>query len=209
MKKVVFISLILIIVSVVGGCSDKIETVAHTTPVAYDISEESSVAVTSEPSCTTNEAVESGTVEVMLNSEAFSELGMTYSQLTDKYGEATGGWYNVHCFEDSFGGGYAFEFRNMTDEEDLENMGGVFMIDGVQKEKLFQGITFPMGFDELEQAYGIECTECPEEKDGMSEMYYAQFIHKLYPDCEIRLYTNEKGIIDTDSSCVMRVIGEV
>lgn len=135
-----------------------------------------------------------------INIDVISELGMTYSQLTEKYGEPHG-TYNEYDF--GFGVGYG-RYIWKSDEEntfdDIKPTGGCNFIAGIKPENLFFGFTSPMDFDELTMRYGFVPISFDSEisADGS---YWAEFTYPLYDSLSFIFSTRTYGSIDENTKC--------
>lgn len=136
-----------------------------------------------------------------INEDLISELGMTYLQLTEKYGESKGS-YNVCVFENGYGG-YVWKSYDGVYFEDMETAGGCNMIDGINMGELFLGLTYPISFDELANKYGF-CIVSVNNEITMDERYWAELSYPKYDDISFIFATTEYGCIDVDTSaCVI------
>lgn len=135
------------------------------------------------------------------NDDLLSEIGMSYTQVVEKYGEPTnsGGYDNVKCFENSYGGRYFWDDGSVYNDG-IENAGGLIGIDGVKPEKLFVGLTVPVSFEELEHDYGFEFDVISEEI-GMSDDYWSSF---SIGDIDVVVYSNEPRVINEKTGLMVR-----
>lgn len=135
-----------------------------------------------------------------INTDLLSELGMTYAQLTEKYGEPHG---TLNAYEFGSGVGYG-RYGWRSDEgkyfEDMESAGGCNMIFGIDPEKLFLGLTVPMDFDGLSDRYDLVPVSVDSEI-GMDGCYWAEFTSPLYEDISFVFATGTYGTIDEGAKC--------
>lgn len=132
------------------------------------------------------------TTGMEIKTDLLSEIGMSYSELAEKYGEATGGTGNVRSFENGYGGRYYWDETKVTDG-DVSDAGGLIGIDGILPEALFKGITLPIRFEELESAYGFKFDTISDEAT-MDDCYWSSF---TYGDKKITVFTSEHGILSS------------
>lgn len=136
-----------------------------------------------------------------INTDIISELGMTYRQATEKYGEALGGIYNTYNF-----GGYGRytwkSYEGKIFDDDMESAGGCNYIDGVKPKELFLGATFPMDLDELSKQYNL-VPVLIESEIGMDSGYWSEFTCPLYDNVKFLFSTSTYGIIDETTSCIV------
>ena len=139
-----------------------------------------------------------------LNADLLSELGMSYLQLSEKYGGVLGGFENTW----NFGGygryawkivGYEWDY---TVFEDMTTAGGCNWIDGVSPEELFSGVSYPISFEDLENRYGFIPISISDEAT-MSDLYWSEFRLPMYDNVTYIVGTWEYGLIDTNTSGVL------
>lgn len=144
-------------------------------------------------------------ISVEINTEIISELGMTYSQLSEKYGEPHGinnayefGSDGVHGRKGF--GRYCWRSDEGTFFDDMEQAGGCNYIMGIKPEELFCGLTYPMGIDEMLKKYDLEPVSVDTEvaEDGS---YWAEFTSPLYDNISFVLATTACKTVDERSVC--------
>ena len=136
-----------------------------------------------------------------INTDIISELGMTFNQMTKRYGEALGGIYNTY----NFGGYGRYTWKSYDGEiydDNMESAGGCNYIDGVKPKELLLGADFPMNLDELSEQYDLVPVSVESEM-GMDNCYWAEFKSSLYDNVKIFFGTSTYGIIDEDTSCIV------
>ncbi len=137
-----------------------------------------------------------------INPDLLSELGMTFTQLTEKYGEPHG---TLNAYEFGSGAGYG-RYGWKSDEgkyfEDMKTAGGCNMIVGINPEKLFIGFSYPMDFDGLSDRYGLVSVSVDSEI-GMDSCYWAEFTSSLYENVSFVFSTTTYGSIDENTKCTV------
>lgn len=149
-----------------------------------------------------------GTAEgLKINEEIISELGLTFSQLTEKYGEPHG-IYNMYGFGeiDELGsspgyGRYCWK-SDGRDFDDMETAGGCNMIMGVKVEELFSGLTYPISIHELADRYDFLIISV-EDEVGMDNCYWAELTYPLYDNISFIFATQEYDSINTNIHCTI------
>lgn len=137
-----------------------------------------------------------------INTDLISELGMTYAQLAEKYGEPHG---TLNAYEFGSGAGYgrycwkSFEGKYF---DDMESAGGCNFIIGIDPEKLFFGIPYPMDFDELSDRYDLVPVSVDSEI-GMDDAYWAEFTSPLYENVTFIFATGIYNSIDENTKCTV------
>ncbi len=140
------------------------------------------------------------TGDVVINKDLLSELGMTYSQLCEKYGETPDGAVNTCSFTNGYGR-YVWKSYQGKSYDSLSASGGCNMLDGVTPDKLFTGdISLPISFEELSGTYGFQLVSS-ESEFGLYDMYSAIFTHGSYEGLTFLFLTNEFEVFDKDTSC--------
>ena len=140
-------------------------------------------------------------IQVGINTDIISELGMTFDQMTKRYGEVLGGIYNTY----NFGGYGRYTWKSYNGEiydDNMESAGGCNYIDGVKPKELLMGADFPMNLDELSEQYDLVPVSVESEM-GMDNCYWAEFKSSLYDNVKIFFGTSTYGIIDEDTSCIV------
>lgn len=136
-----------------------------------------------------------------INADLISELGMTYSQLAEKYGEPHG-IYNSYAFGSA--GGYG-RYGWKSDEgkifdDDMELAGGCNYIIGIDPEDLLLGFTYPMTFDELSKTYDLVLVSV--EGDIVTDSsYWAEFTCQIYDNISFIFETATNDAIDEGAKC--------
>lgn len=133
-----------------------------------------------------------------INENIISELGMTYSQLAEKYGNPKG-IYNTYVFENGYGR-YGWKSNEGKYFANMENAGGCNMIDGVDIGELLSISNYPISFDKLVDQYGF-VIDSAESEVRMDELYWVELTHPLYDNISFIFATTEYGSIDKDTSC--------
>lgn len=137
-----------------------------------------------------------------INPDLLSELGMTFAQLTEKYGEPRG---TLNAYEFGSGAGYG-RYGWRSDEgkyfDDMESAGGCNMIVGIDPEKLFLGLTVPMDFDGLSDRYDLVPVSVDSEI-GMDDSYWAEFTSPLYENVSFIFATGIYHSIDENTKCTV------
>jgi len=141
-------------------------------------------------------------VSAEINTDLISELGMTYLQLTEKYGEPHG-IYNSYEF--GYGAGYGRYVWKSDDGkifDDMESAGGCNFITGVKPEDLFLDLTYPADFDELSNQYGLVPVSVDSEigEDGVC---WAEFTYPSYDNVSFIFSTGTCGSIDEITKCTV------
>lgn len=162
-------------------------------------SDENTESRQSESDCPDTAAPEITEDAFKINEDIISELGMTYSQLIEKYGDPKGGIYNVYVFENGYGR-YVWKSNEDRSFDDMETAGGCNMIDGVDIEKLFSISTYPISFDELVNRYGFVVDSVGNEIE-MDNLYWSELTYPLYDNVSFIFAAAEYGSIDKDTSC--------
>ena len=139
-----------------------------------------------------------------LNADLLSELGMSYLQLSEKYGGVLGGFENTW----NFGGYGRYAWKIVGHEwdytvfEDMTTAGGCNWIDGVSPEELFSGVSYPLSFEDLENRYGFIPISISDEAT-LSDLYWSEFRLPMYDNVTYLVGTWEYGLIDTNTSGVL------
>ena len=139
-----------------------------------------------------------------LNADLLSELGMSYLQLSEKYGGVLGGFENTW----NFGGYGRYAWKIVGHEwdytvfEDMTTAGGCNWIDGVSPEELFSGVSYPISFEDLENRYGFIPLSISDEPT-LSDLYWSEFRLPMYDNVTYIVGTWEYGLIDTNTSGVL------
>lgn len=137
-----------------------------------------------------------------INPDLLSELGMTCAQLAEKYGEPHG---TLNAYEFGSGDGYG-RYAWKSDEgkyfDDMETAGGCNMIVGINPEKLFLGISYPMDFDGLSDGYDLVPVSVDSEI-GMDDCYWAEFTSPLYENVTFIFATGIYNSIDENTKCTV------
>ncbi len=198
-KKFLFISAIATALLSLAGCSS-----LPSNSVSEDNADTGSTDISLDNSEQTSRE-NSSDISVEINTEIISELGMTYSELSEKYGEPHG-IYNAYEFgSDGVHGRKGFgRYCWRSDEgiffDDMEKAGGCNYIMGVKPHDLFCGLTYPMDFDELSEKYDLEPVSVDAEiaEDGS---YWAEFTSPLYDDISFVLATTACKTVDERAVC--------
>lgn len=136
-----------------------------------------------------------------INTDIISELGMTYSQLAEKYGEPHG---TNNSYEFGAAGGYG-RYAWKSDEgkifdDDMELAGGCNYIIGIDPEDLLLGFTYPMTFDELSKTYDLVLVSV--EGDIVTDSsYWAEFTCQIYDNISFIFETATNDAIDEGAKC--------
>ena len=138
--------------------------------------------------------------EFSINTDLLSELGMTFGELSEKYGCEPKGDFNSYSMENGYGI-YGWKSPDGSVYEDMEEAGGCNMIDGVRVKLLFSGVGYPLSFEALEEN-GFTPVSIDSEP-GMDDCYWASFTHPDYEDVTFTFYTKEYGVIGENESCVL------
>lgn len=137
-----------------------------------------------------------------INTDLLSELGMSFAQLAEKYGEPHG---TLNAYEFGSGVGYG-RYGWKSDEgkyfEDMESAGGCNMIVGINPEKLFLGLTVPMDFDGLSDRYDLVPVSVDSEI-GMDGCYWAEFTSPLYENVTFIFAAGIYNSIDENTKCTV------
>ena len=139
-----------------------------------------------------------------INKDLLSELGMSYLQLSEKYGGVLGGYENTW----NFGGYGRYAWKIVGSEwdytvfDDMTTAGGCNWIDGVTPNELFSGVSWPLSFEDLENRYGFIPLGI-EDEAGMSGLYWSEFRFPMYDDITYIVGTEEYGVLEADSSGVL------
>lgn len=137
-----------------------------------------------------------------INPDLLSELGMTFAQLTEKYGEPHG---TLNAYEFGSGVGYG-RYGWKSDEgkyfDDMESAGGCNMIVGIDPEKLFLGIPYPMDFDGLSERVELVPVSVDSEI-GMDGCYWAEFTSPLYENVSFIFAAGIYNSIDENTKCTV------
>ena len=158
-----------------------------------------SISESSDNSDSSSTVIEEG---FLINQEIISELGMTYLQLVEKYGEPlnTSGYNKGYKFKDG-NGMYRFLFY-----DNFGNIGVCDMIDAIKAENLLSGVSFPIKIDEMESKYGFICVYTDSEPT-LYDCYWTCFTRPDYPNIEFVFYLNEYGFIIGDTGCIIQLKG--
>ena len=143
--------------------------------------------------------------EFSINSDLISELGMTFGELSEKYGCEPKGAYNSYSMEKGYGI-YVWKSPDGSVYEDMEQAGGCNMIDGVRVKLLLSGVSYPLSFDTLEEK-GFTPISIGNEP-GMDDCFWASFSHSDYEGITFTFYTKEYGIIGENESCIVTAAGD-
>lgn len=139
-----------------------------------------------------------------INTDLLSELGMSFAQLTEKYGEPHG-TFNAYEFGSGVGyGRYGWRSDEGKYFDDMESAGGCNMIIGINPEKLFLGIPYPMEFDGLSDGYDLVPVSVDSEI-GMDGCYWAEFTSPLYENVTFVFATGTYGTIDESAKCYVHL----
>lgn len=137
-----------------------------------------------------------------INPDLLSELGMTFTQLTEKYGEPRGA-FNVYEFGSGAGyGRYGWKSDEGKYFDDMESAGGCDFIVGIEPEKLFLGVMVPMELDELSDRYDLVPVSVDSEI-GMDDGYRAEFASPLYENVSFIFSTGTYGSIGENTRCTV------
>ncbi len=125
-----------------------------------------------------------------INSDLMSEVGMTYSELSEKYNSAPDGTYKGFNFKGGYGN-YGWK----SSDGAVRKEGGCNIIVGVASDELFTGVTYPLSFDDLQSKYGFVAESIDTEK-GLDDAYWSVFTHPSYTDVFFIFSTKEYGVIN-------------
>ena len=78
------------------------------------------------------------------------------------------------------------------------------MIDGINPEELFNGLTYPISFDELANKYEF-CIISTNNEITMDYRYWAELSHQKYDNISFIFATTEYGSIDMDTSVCIKM----
>lgn len=137
-----------------------------------------------------------------INTDLISELGMTFSQLTEKYGEPHG-IYNSYEFGSGVGyGRYGWKSDGKIFDDNMESAGGCNFIVGVNAKDLFLGMSDSVNFDELSNQYNLVPVSIDSEI-GEDGVYWAEFSCPLYDNVSFIFSTLTYGSIDESAKCTV------
>lgn len=137
-----------------------------------------------------------------INTDLISELGMTYSQLAEKYGEPHG-IYNLYEFGSGGGyGRYAWKSDGKIFDDNMESAGGCNFIVGVDAKDLFLGMANSVNFDELSKQYDLIPVSVDSEI-GEDGVYWAEFSCPLYDNVSFIFSTLTYDSIDETTKCTV------
>ncbi len=139
--------------------------------------------------------------------EPLSDLGLTYDQMVEKRGKLRSNTYKGVEFENGIGHyGWKSEGKSFcidndhTDPGGLPDAGGCNMIYWLKPAELFEGLTYPITFDELCGKYGLVPISVGKE-NGLYDCYGSEFSHPEYKDVRYFFLTDKPDTIDENSSC--------
>lgn len=139
-----------------------------------------------------------------INSDLIAELGMTFARLTEKYGEPHG-TFNSYEFGSGAGyGRYVWRFDEGKIFDDMESAGGCNLIIGIDPEKLFFGLTYPMELGEFSDRYDLVPVSVDSEI-GMDDCYWGEFTSPLYENVSFVFSTTTYGSIDENTKFSVRL----
>lgn len=141
--------------------------------------------------------------EFSINDDLLSELGMTFGELSEKYGSEPKGAFNSYSFEKGYGR-YGWKSPDGSVYEDMEQAGGCNMIDGVRVKLLFSGVGYPISFETLEEKGFMPLSI--DDEPGMDDCFWASFTHPDYEGVTFTFYTKEYGVIADNESCVVTMV---
>lgn len=139
-----------------------------------------------------------------INPDLLSELGMTFAQLTEKYGEPHG-TLNAYEFGSEVGyGRYGWKSDEGKYFDDMESAGGCNFIFGIDPENLFLDLTVPMDLDEFSDRYDLVPVNIDSEI-GMDDCYWGEFTSSLYENVWIVFSTTTYGFIEENTKFTVRL----
>lgn len=203
LKQMIAVALVAVCLGIcLAGCSSSENP--PSTSVSGGSTESSTVTPPSDSSDTPGEENPPET-PAEINADLISEIGMTYSQLVQKYGEATGKAeiFNTYSFENGYGR-YTWRSEEGKSFEDITTAGGCNMIAGIDMEELFSGLTFPIRLDKLADEFGF-VVQLAGSEPGMDDCYWSELTHPLYDHVTFIFSTEEPGIIDATAVCTIRM----
>lgn len=139
-------------------------------------------------------------LKAKINPELIYELGMTYSQLAEKYGEPCGGT-NTYEFTGGYGD-YEWVSDSGTVFEDMTKAGGCNRIDSIDSKRLFLDLNYPVSLDDLADKYNLVPVSS-ESGNGSGYTYWAEFTCPLYEGVSFVIATTAYPDIDENAWCAI------
>lgn len=168
-------------------CEINYTSTGETEKVSYDVDFERKVLKKREP--------------LVLNRDLLSELGMTYTQFCEKYGEGRGK-LNALSFDGGYGR-YGWKPESGILFEDMSLAGGCNMIMGIDMSELFAKATYPITFNDLVFRYGFEPVSLEATTDNYWGTYCGRFRHQGFEGVYFLFVTNFLGVIDETTNCTI------
>ncbi len=138
--------------------------------------------------------------------EPLSDLGLTYDQMVEKRGKLKTNTVKGVLFENGIGhygwktDGISVCNDDHTDPAGLPDAGGCNMIYWLKPAELFEGLTYPITFDELCGKYGLVPISVGKE-NGLYDCYGSEFSHPEYKDVRYFFLTDTPDTIDGNTGC--------
>ncbi len=138
--------------------------------------------------------------------EPLSDLGLTYDRMVEKRGKLKTNTVKGVVFENGIGhygwktDGISVCSDDHTDPAGLPDAGGCNTIFWLKPAELFEGLTYPVTFDELCDKCGLVPISVGKE-NGLYDCYGSEFSHPEYKDVRYFFLTDKPDTIDEDSSC--------
>ncbi len=143
--------------------------------------------------------------EIGINDAALSDLGMTFKQLCDKYGEPVGSHSNTRVFEGGLG---RYSWKSYVDgvshSDDLSGAGGCNCIDGIGMDELFSGLSFPLTRAEFAEKTGF-ILGYSDTEPSMDDMFWTSYTHPQYGAVLLSIAAKQQDVIDEAASMVLQL----
>ncbi len=137
----------------------------------------------------------------VLNPDLLSELGMTYAQLCEKYGEPHSSVSNTCTFDGGYGI-YAWKSYEGVQQSNLSEAGGCNYIDGITPQKLLVGFGSSLSYEEFQQQSGF-VLESADTEATLDYRFWSSFSHPVHENLLISLATEQYNVIDDSTSIVV------
>ncbi len=139
--------------------------------------------------------------EITVNPDLISELGMTFDELCEKYGEPVEAVENFAAFKDGYGN-YLWMTNESLNVQDLSQAGGCNRIEWVDLKAFFPNLTYPITLDELMEKSGFTAITVDENRT-QGGYYWSLLCHSQYENISINIGTAEHGIIDENAVLII------
>ena len=204
---IIIVTLLVIMAVLVTGLT----FIIHKAKNNNEIQSDEITSVETTENTTTSQITQPEDTKVSINNDFFSDLGSTYGELTDKYGEVT--------YTDYYNGGRYFEFEQgkadyffkddngtaaFFDEnlnEYMPNDNSVCFIAMTDTKTLFNNFNDTLTINELEDELGINI-EYYYDEDGMDGIYHtSSFVYNNY---QISIEMDNNSTISSDDFVMIK-----